>query len=201
MSSHNVLDDIEDVLLTEEAIKTRIAELGAEITAAYEGKELILVGVLKGALMFIVDLARAIDLPLEIDFMVVSSYGRSTESSGVVRIVKDLDANIEGKHVLIVEDIVDTGLTLKYLRDVLETRNPASLRICALLNKKKSKAAVTLDYLGFEIPDRFVVGYGLDFADLYRNLAFIGVLKPEISAKLRKILLKRRRGTVYQGGA
>ncbi len=197
-----VVDDIQEILLTEESIKARIAELGNQITAAYEGKELVLVGVLKGALMFIVDLARAIDLPLEIDFMAVSSYGQSTDSSGIVRIVKDLDSTIEGRHVLIVEDIVDTGLTLKYLREVLETRNPASLRICALLNKQKErKADVELDYLGFDIPDKFVVGYGLDFADLYRNLSFIGLLKPSVSTNLKKRLLKRPRPRGYRSGA
>lgn len=185
--SESVLDDIERVVVTEEAIRTRVVELGAEITATYHGKELVLVGVLKGALMFIVDLARNIDLPLEIDFMAVSSYGQSTKSSGVVRIIKDLDGTVEGKHVLIVEDIVDTGLTLKYISEVLETRNPASVRICALLDKKKErKAEVALDYVGFEIPDQFVVGYGLDFADLYRNLSFIGVLKQEAVATLTK---------------
>ncbi len=201
MVSEIVLDDIQDVLITEEAIRNRVGELGGQIVADYEGKELILVGVLKGALMFIVDLARAIDLPLEIDFMAISSYGKSTASSGVVRIVKDLDTNIEGRHVLIVEDIVDTGLTLKYIREVLETRNPASLRICALLDKKKQrKADVRLDYLGFEIADQFVVGYGLDFAELYRNLAFIGILKPEKYADARAMADRQLRGGNYQPG-
>ncbi|MBI2953166.1 MAG: hypoxanthine phosphoribosyltransferase [Chloroflexi bacterium] len=192
MLGNNVFDDIQDVVVAEEEIRSRVAALGAQITTAYEGKELVLVGVLKGALMFVVDLARAISLPLEIDFMAISSYGRSTESSGVVRIVKDLDASIEGKHVLIVEDIVDTGLTLKYIREVLETRNPASLRICTLLDKtKKRKADVTLDYVGFEISDQFVVGYGLDFAELYRNLAFIGVLKDGGSTAAKRFVSRQ----------
>lgn len=179
MTGDELISDIEKVLISEDAIKARVAELAAAIARSYRDKDLVLVGVLKGALMFIVDLARAIDLPLEIDFMAVASYGKSTETSGVVRIVKDLDMNIEGRDVIIVEDIVDTGLTLKYIREVLETRNPASLAICALLNKQKErKADIKLDYVGFEIPDQFVVGYGLDFAELYRNLPFIGVLRP-----------------------
>ncbi|MCL5960352.1 MAG: hypoxanthine phosphoribosyltransferase [Chloroflexi bacterium] len=167
------------VLLAEDEIAKRVRELGDRITEDYAGKELVLVGVLKGALMFIVDLSRRIDLPLELDFMAVSSYGKSTDSSGVVRILKDLDATIENKDVLVVEDIVDSGLTLKYICEVLQARNPASLRVCALLNKcKDRKADVTLDYVGFEIPDRFVVGYGLDYGELYRNLAYIGILEP-----------------------
>ncbi|MBI4318889.1 MAG: hypoxanthine phosphoribosyltransferase [Chloroflexi bacterium] len=175
-----MLEDIAEVLLSEEDISAKVAELGRSISTDYQGLDLMLVGVLKGALMFIVDLARAIDLPIEIDFMAISSYGKSTDASGVVRILKDLDTDIENKHVLIVEDIVDTGLTLKYISEVLLTRNPSTLRICALLNKqKKRKAGVRLDYLGFDIPDRFVVGYGLDFAELYRNLPFIGTLKPD----------------------
>lgn len=187
-----VADDIKEVRLTEEAIRARIMELGKEITAAYEDKNLIVIGVLKGALMFIVDLARAIDLPLEIDFLAVSSYGQSNDSSGVVRIVKDLDSTIEDRHVLIVEDIVDTGMTLKHLKDVLETRNPASLRVCALLSKKKEhKVDVVLDYLGFEIPDEFVVGYGLDYADYYRNLRFVGLLRPDVTKKLKRRMPKR----------
>ncbi len=196
-----IADDIQEVLVSEETLKSRVAELGTQITADYRGRSPVLVGVLKGALIFLVDLARAIDLPLEIDFMAVSSYGQSTDSSGVVRIVKDMDSSIEGRDVLIVEDIVDTGLTLRYLREVLETRNPASLRICALLDKKKErKAGVALDYVGFEIPDRFVVGYGFDLADLYRNLSFIGVLKPSRAAAAKRMQAKLRRTGGYQAG-
>lgn len=140
----------------------------------------MLVGVLKGALMFMVDLARALDRPVEMDFMAISSYGGSAQSSGVVRILKDLDRNISGRNILIVEDIVDTGLTLSYIRDNLLTREPASLRICTLLDKREArKADVPIDYVGFEIPNRFVVGYGLDYAEVYRNLLYIGILKPE----------------------
>ena len=171
--------DVERVLISEERLQTRIAALGRQITADYEGRDLILIGVLKGAVMFMVDLSRAIDLPISIDFMATSSYGESTQSSGVVRILKDLDRSIEGKDLLIVEDIVDTGLTLKYLMDLLRERGPASIAVCALLNKQKSrKADVELAYVGFEIPDEFVVGYGLDYAEIYRNLPFVGVLSP-----------------------
>ncbi len=176
----NLADAIESVLIDEQRLQARVRELGAQITRDYHGQDLILVGVLKGAIMFMVDLARHIDAPVELDFMAVSSYGASTTTSGIVRILKDLDTNIEGRHVLIVEDIVDTGLTLRYIYENLQTREPASLRICALLNKQKArKADVRLDYVGFEIPDRFVVGYGLDYAELYRNLPFIGVLRPD----------------------
>jgi len=180
MSRSGEMSDVGEVLLTETEIARRVRELGKQITADYVGKALVLIGVLKGALVFIVDLSRHIDLALEMDFMAVSSYGKSTESSGVVRIVKDLDATIEKRDVLVVEDIVDSGLTLKYICEVLRARNPASLRVCTLLNKIKArKADVKLDYVGFEIPDVFVVGYGLDHAEMYRNLSFIGVLKPD----------------------
>jgi hypoxanthine phosphoribosyltransferase len=139
------------------------------------------VGVLKGAIMFIVDLARALDLPVKLDFMAVASYGASTQTSGIVRILKDLDSSIEGKHVLIVEDIIDSGLTLNYIVETLQTRNPASLKVCALLNKPaRRQVDVTVDYICFNIPDEFVVGYGLDFNQIYRNLPFVGVLKPEM---------------------
>ncbi|MCL4535687.1 MAG: hypoxanthine phosphoribosyltransferase [Bacteroidetes bacterium] len=167
-----------EVLLSEEVLQRKVQELGRQITADYRGKRLLLVGVLKGAVVFIVDLARNIDLPLEIDFMAVSSYGASTETSGVVRIIKDLEASLQDKDVLIVEDIVDTGLTLDYLRQNLLSRSPASLRICALLNKRKErKAPVPLDYVGFEIEDQWVVGYGLDSGELHRNLPYIGLVK------------------------
>jgi hypoxanthine phosphoribosyltransferase len=179
-----ITEDVERVLISEAQLKAKIAELGQRITVDYQGRDLMLVGVLKGAVIFMVDLARAINLPVEIDFMATSSYGASTESSGVVRILKDLDRSIDGRNILIVEDIVDTGLTLKYLREILADRNPASVRICALLNKHKArKADVTLDYVGFEIPDEFVVGYGLDYAEIYRNLPFVGVLSPSKYAR------------------
>ena len=174
-------DDISEILISEEQLAARIAELGRQITADYECKPLVLLGVLKGAVLFMVDLAREIKLPLEIDFMATSSYGASTKSSGVVRIVKDLDESIEGKHILIVEDIVDSGLTLAYILRMLEARRPASVRVCGLLLKDREREQdVPVDYVGFTIPDAFVVGYGLDFAERYRNLPFIGVLRPEL---------------------
>jgi hypoxanthine phosphoribosyltransferase len=177
-------DDIAEILIPSERLRGRIRELATEVEADYRGKDLLMIGVLKGALMFMVDLARQIDLPLELDFMAISSYGTGTESSGVVRIIKDLDTNIEGRHVLIVEDIVDTGLTLSYMRENLLTRSPASLRICCLLDKRDARQTdVALDYVGFVIPSRFVVGYGLDYAEVYRNLPFVGVLKPECYQK------------------
>ena len=176
----SLADDIAEVLIPAEKLNARVRELGAALEQDYRGKDLLLVGVLKGALMFMVDLARTIDMPVELDFMAISSYGAQTESSGVVRLIKDLDVNIAGRNVVIVEDIVDTGLTLAYIRENLLTREPASLRICALLDKHEArKTDVPLDYVGFQIPSRFVVGYGLDFAEIYRNLPFIGVLKPE----------------------
>ncbi|HMQ34561.1 MAG TPA: hypoxanthine phosphoribosyltransferase [Chloroflexaceae bacterium] len=176
--------DMARVLITAEEIQRRVRELGAQITADYAGlDDLLLVGVLKGCAMFMVDLARAVELPLAIDFIAVASYGASTESSGVVRMLKDLDADIAGRHLLIVEDIIDSGLTLAYLRGQLLQRNPASLRICTLLNKPERRTAdVPVEYLGFDIPNEFVVGYGLDYAERYRNLPYIGVLKPEIYA-------------------
>jgi hypoxanthine phosphoribosyltransferase len=177
---HDLRDDIDHVLVTEEQIRDAVARLGRQIAADYAGRELVLIGVLKGAIMFIVDLARAIDAPLTMDFMAVASYGASTETSGIVRILKDLDMSIEDKHVLIVEDIVDSGLTLNYILETLRARNPASLRVCALLNKRERRRVdVPIDYVGFDIPDEFVVGYGLDFNQLYRNLPFVGVLKPD----------------------
>ena len=176
----SLADDIAEVLIPADRLQARVRELAGRVEADYRQTSVLLVGVLKGALMFMVDLARQLDLPVELDFMAISSYGTSTESSGVVRILKDLDMSIEGRHVLIVEDIVDTGLTLSYMREVLLTREPASLRICCLLDKRAArKTDVPLDYVGFVIPSRFVVGYGLDYAEIYRNLPFIGVLKPE----------------------
>lgn len=177
----NLRDDIDHVLVTEEEIQQAIARMGRQLTEEYAGKELLLVGVLKGALMFIVDLARAIDLPLTLDFMAVASYGASTRTSGIVRILKDLDSSIEGKEVLIVEDIIDSGLTLNYILETLRTRNPAGVRVCSLLAKEgRRRVDVPVDYVCFEIPDEFVVGYGLDYNQIYRNLPFIGVLKPEM---------------------
>jgi len=177
----NVHQDIEEVLIDEATLQHRIAELGADITRDYHGRRLLLLGILKGGAMFLVDLIRAIRLPLELDFMAISSYGSATESSGVVRILKDLDDPIEGKDVLLVEDIVDSGLTLQYLLDTLQNRKPASLRVCVLLEKTREREhLLQLDYVGYHIPNRFVVGYGLDYAQFYRNLPYIGVLHPEI---------------------
>lgn len=174
-------EDIEEVLLTSEIIQAKVAELGQRIAADYRGRNLLLLGTLKGAVPFIGDLARAIDLPLEIDYMAISSYGNATESSGVVRILKDLEGPVQHKNVLIVEDIVDSGQTLHYLMDVLRQRKPLSLRVCALLDKGRERVkSVKLDYTGFAIPDRFVVGYGLDYAQRYRNLPYIGILKPSV---------------------
>jgi hypoxanthine phosphoribosyltransferase len=159
-------------------IQRRVGELGAAITADYDGREIMLVGVLKGATMFLVDLARAIDLPLTMDFMAVSSYGKSTETSGIVRILKDLEDSVEGRDVLVVEDIVDSGLTLRYILDYLQARGPASVRVCALLDKQVPRRAdVAIDYVGFQIPNRFVVGYGLGYAELYRNLPYVAELQ------------------------
>ncbi|MEA2575691.1 MAG: hypoxanthine phosphoribosyltransferase [Chloroflexia bacterium] len=178
--SRDIRGDIDHILVTEEDLHSAIGELGRTLTREYAGKELLLVGVLRGAIMFIVDLARAVDLPLTMDFMAVASYGASTETSGIVRILKDLDSSIEGKHVLVVEDIIDSGLTLNYILDTLRTRNPASVRVAALLNKPaRRRVDVGVDYVCFDIPDEFVVGYGLDFNQIYRNLPFVGVLKPE----------------------
>ena len=167
-----------DVLFTAEQIAARVRQLGLQIQRDYEGKELVLLGVLKGSFLFISDLARSIDLPLSVDFIGLSSYGEATESSGVVKITSDLSRPIEGKHVLVIEDIVDTGLTMRYLLDNLATRHPTSVKLCALLNKpSRARTRIPIDYLGFEIEDRFVVGYGLDAAEKYRNVPFIGVMK------------------------
>jgi hypoxanthine phosphoribosyltransferase len=171
--------DIAQVLITADQIQDKVAELAKGLTEAYRGKDLLLVGVLKGAFMFMADLARGIQLPIEFDFMAVSSYGSSTKSSGVVRILKDLDYEITGRHVLLVEDIIDSGLTISYLLRYLEARQPASLEICSLFWKRGEQAVpLEVRYPGFEIPPVFVVGYGLDYAERYRNLPYIGVLKP-----------------------
>ena len=176
----SMMNDIKEILIDKEQLAERVRELGEEISADYAGKEILMIGVLRGAVIFMSDLARSISLPVSLDFMAVSSYGASTTSSGVVRILKDLDEALAGKHVLIVEDIIDSGLTLNYLVDNLKSRNPASVKLCTLLNKpSRRKAPVHVDYNGFTIPDYFVVGYGLDYAEKYRNLPFIGVLKPE----------------------
>ncbi|HHW15357.1 MAG TPA: hypoxanthine phosphoribosyltransferase [Firmicutes bacterium] len=173
-------DDLSEVLLNAEELQAKIKELGTAISRDYAGKDLLLVGVLKGAVVFLSDLLRAIDIPAAIDFMAVSSYGAATKSSGIVRILKDLDDSIEGRHVLVVEDIVDSGLTLHYMLENLASRRPASIKVCALLDKpERRQVEVHVDYLGFRIPDRFVVGYGLDYAEKYRNLPYIGVLRPD----------------------
>ena len=177
-------EKIDRVLLTEAQIEERICQLGAAITADYQGQDLVVVCVLKGAFMFLASLVKKINLPLSIDFIAVSSYGSSTKSSGVVRFLKDLNESIEGRHVLIVEDIVDTGLTLHYLAENLRARRPASVKICSLLSKpSRREIDVQVDYLGFEVPDYFVVGYGLDFGETYRNLPDICVLCPEAYQK------------------
>lgn len=175
---------VSEVIVGEEALQARIAELGAEITEDYRGQDLLLVAVLKGAVFFMADLMRQIDIPCEVDFMAISSYGAGVDSSGVVRILKDLDISIEGRNVLVVEDIIDSGLTLSYLLRNLESREPASLEICALLTKpERREIDIQCRYIGFEIPNRFVIGYGLDFAERYRNLPFVGVLREELAAQ------------------
>ena len=172
-------DDILKVLVSEEELKAKVAELGAQISKDYEGKNLVLVSILKGSVVFMADLMRAVSIPCSIDFMVVSSYGGGTVSSGVVRIVKDLDESLEGKDVLIVEDIIDSGRTLAYLIEVLKQRGPKSIHLCTLLDKpeRRVKKQVKVDYTCFTIPDEFVVGYGLDYAQKYRNLPYIGVVE------------------------
>jgi hypoxanthine phosphoribosyltransferase len=180
----SLMPDVKEVLIPSKEIQKKVRELGEIITQDYRGERLLLVGVLRGAVIVLGDLMRNIDLPCEIDFMDISSYGTGTSSSGVVRILKDLEEDITARHVLIVEDIIDTGLTLSYLLRSLQARKPASLEICALLTKP-SRRRVKLDvkYLGFEVPDEFVVGYGLDFSGAYRNLPDICILKPEVFAK------------------
>jgi len=172
---------VTEVLIDRDVLQRRIHELGEEISSDYAGRDLLLIGVLKGAVFFMADLMRNLTIPCEIDFMAISSYGDSTDSSGVVRILKDLDINIEGRDVLIVEDIIDSGLTLSYLMRNLEAREPASLEICALLTKPdRRETEVPVHYIGFEIPNRFVIGYGLDYAERYRNLPYVGVLDPRL---------------------
>ena len=181
----SVMDrDIDHILVSEEQLKTRVAELGTQISKDYAGKNLLLVSILKGSVVFMADLMRAVDTPARIDFMSVSSYGSGTKTSGVVKIVKDLDMNLEGYDLLLVEDILDSGKTLFYLREILQKRNPASIRIATLLNKPaRREADIVPDYSCFEVPDEFVVGYGLDYAEKYRNLPYIGILKPCVYEK------------------
>lgn len=177
-------DDIQEVLLSERQIQEKISELGAKISADYRDKSLLMVSILKGSIVFMADLMRKITIPARIDFMSVSSYGSGTHSTGVVKITKDLDIPLEGYDLLIVEDILDSGLTLHYLINILRSRRPRSVGICTLLDKpERRKVEVKTDYYGFHIPDRFVVGYGLDYAEKYRNLPYIGVLKPEVYEK------------------
>ena len=180
MSQTELERDVAEILIDEDRLKSRVQELGEEISADYDGREVLLVGVLKGAVFFMADLMRQLSLPCEIDFMAISSYGEGTDSSGVVRILKDLDSNITDRHVLILEDIIDTGLTLSYLMRNLGAREPASLEVCALLVKHgRRETDVPVKYVGFEIPNRFVVGYGLDFGERYRNLPHVAVLEAE----------------------
>ncbi|MDD6320631.1 MAG: hypoxanthine phosphoribosyltransferase [Oscillospiraceae bacterium] len=177
--------DIDHVLVSEEQLKAKVTELGAQISRDYEGKQLLLVSILKGSVVFMADLMRAITIPCSIDFMVVSSYGgANTTSTGLVKIVKDLDQDLTGKDVLIVEDILDTGITLSHLVPMLKMRNPCSVRLCTILSKpSRRKVEIEPDYVGFEVPDEFVVGYGLDYNEKYRNLPYVGVLKPEVYSK------------------
>jgi hypoxanthine phosphoribosyltransferase len=179
-------EDLQEIVFTAAQLQGKVVELGEKITADYRGQDLVLIGILKGAVPFIADLTRAIDLPLVYDLMAVSSYGAATKSTGTVRILKDIELSIEGKDVLIVEDIIDTGLTLQYLRDNLQRRQPRSLKICALLDKpSRRRVEIKADYNGFTIPDAFVVGYGLDYAEQYRNLPYLGILKTEIYQQVK----------------
>jgi hypoxanthine phosphoribosyltransferase len=178
LDNRPVYGDISHVLIGEDEIRGRVAEIAAEITRDYRGKDLVVVGVLTGSLMFLADLIRAVALPLELDFVAMSSYGQATKSSGEVRLVKDLGHPVHGKHVLVTEDIIDTGLTLRYLLETLQARQPASIATCVLLDKPSRRIVdVPVDYRGFSIEDRFVVGYGLDYAGRYRNLPYIAVLQ------------------------
>ena len=177
----NMKEDVLRVLLSEDEIREKVRELGGKITADYKNSNLMRVTVLKGAVVFLADLMRQIDVPAEIDFMVVSSYGSGVKSSGVVKIVKDLDVPLAGKDILIVEDILDSGLTLSYIKELLESRGPRSIRIATLLDKpSRRKVDLQADYIGFSVPDEFVIGYGLDYDEKYRNLPYIGILKPEV---------------------
>lgn len=179
-----MINDVKEILFTEEQLREKVKELGIKISEDYKGKDLVVVGILKGSVIFAAELIKNITIPCEIDFMAVSSYGNSTETSGIVKILKDLDQNIEGKHVLIVEDIVDTGVTLNYLLKYLKARKAIGIEIVSLLNKQaRRKVEIDVKYMGFEVPDEFIVGYGIDYAEKYRNLPYIGILKPEIYKK------------------
>lgn len=181
MDSTDIGEDLEKVLITEDEISARLTELAAEIDRDYEGREILVIGVLKGAVMVMADLSRKIHTPLTMDWMAVSSYGSGTKSSGVVRILKDLETDLEGKHVIIVEDIIDSGLTLSWLKTNLESRGPASVQIATLLRKPDAATVdIHVEYVGFDIPNDFVVGYGLDYAEKYRNLPFVGTLAPHV---------------------
>ena len=174
-------NDIQEVLFSEEQLKNRVQEIARQITADYQGKEIMLISVLRGSFVFMADLCRAIDLPCTLDFMAVSSYGKGTKSSGQVQITKDLSEDISDRHIIVVEDILDSGNTLSYLLKILENRHPASIRLCTLLDKPDRRVKpVEVHYSGFTIPDAFVVGYGLDYAEKYRNLPYIGILKPQV---------------------
>ena len=178
MSQTELERAVGEILIDEAALSAKVAELGAEISADYEGRDLLLIGVLKGAVFFMADLMRHLRVPCEVDFMAISSYGDSTDSSGVVRILKDLDINMEGRHVLVVEDIIDSGLTLSYLMRNLESREPATLEVCALLTKpERRRVDLPIRYVGFEIPNRFAIGYGLDHGQRYRNLRYVAALQ------------------------
>lgn len=177
-------DDIRAVLVSEQQLKDKVAQLGAQISQDYAGKDLVLVSILKGAVVFMADLMRAVTIPCSIDFMVVSSYGAGTTTTGLVKIIKGLDSDLSGKDVLIVEDILDTGVTLSNLVPMLKMRDPNSVRICAILDKpSRRRADIQADYIGFQVPDEFVVGYGLDYDEKYRNLPYVGVLKPSVYEK------------------
>ena len=181
MKAHMLEQDIQEILFSEEQLKTRVAEIAREIERDYQGKEVMLISVLRGSFIFLADLCRAIDLPCTLDFMSVSSYGSGTTSSGQVQITKDLSEDITGRHIIVVEDILDSGNTLSYLLKILEHRHPASIRLCTLLDKPDRRVKpVEVHYSGFTIPDAFVVGYGLDYAEKYRNLPYIGILKPQV---------------------
>lgn len=176
--------DVDQVLITEQQLDERIKEMGHQIAEDYQGEPLTIVGILKGAVIFFADLARAIDLPLQMDFMSVSSYGSGTTSSGVVKIIKDLDADVTGRHILLVEDIIDTGITLAYLKEYLSNRGAQSVKICTLLDKPtRREKAVHVDYIGFTMPDEFLIGYGVDYAENYRNLPYVASLKRSVYEK------------------
>lgn len=197
--AYNMRDDIKEVYFTEEQLRDKVRELGARITEDYRGKNPLIVSVLKGSYIFMSDLTRAIDTPCNVDFMVVSSYGNGTKTTGEVQIIKDIAQPIDGRDLLIVEDILDSGVTLHYLMQILAARGANSIRLCTLLSKpERRKIDVNVDYLGFEIPDEFVVGYGLDYAEKYRNLPYIGILKPHVYGGRGRIISPIRKGALNQ---